>query len=161
MVHQFLWAATPQRTSIVDRMRTIALKLEFGISHNQTFEKYCNFLSTSQILILILHFSPNHINFLKFLISNLFVNTLGLLCRTLAVHFTDPFHVSIRVADKCNDGTLLLQVFNLWVQKNIPSTPQTCIDSSLLQETNLNKSNNGAIGYKAELECLLKSRETY
>ncbi|PQM39566.1 trafficking protein particle complex II-specific subunit 130 homolog [Prunus yedoensis var. nudiflora] len=27
-----------------------------------------------------------------------------------AVHFTDPFHVSTRVADKCNDGTLLLQV---------------------------------------------------
>ncbi|PON70583.1 TRAPP II complex, TRAPPC [Parasponia andersonii] len=62
-------SATPQRTSIVDGMRTIALKLEFGISHNQTFE------------------------------------------RTLAVHFTDPFHVSIRVADKCNDGTLLLQTF--------------------------------------------------
>ena len=30
--------------------------------------------------------------------------------RTLAVHFTDPFHVSTRVADKCSDGTLLLQV---------------------------------------------------
>ncbi|RVW93099.1 Trafficking protein particle complex II-specific subunit 130-like [Vitis vinifera] len=28
---------------------------------------------------------------------------------TLAVHFTDPFHVSTRVVDKCNDGTLLLQ----------------------------------------------------
>ncbi|KAM6553553.1 hypothetical protein CsatB_014315 [Cannabis sativa] len=62
-------SAIPQRTSIVDGMRTIALKLEFGISHNQTFD------------------------------------------RTLAVHFTDPFHVSMRVADKCNDGTLLLQVF--------------------------------------------------
>ncbi|KAK6154318.1 hypothetical protein DH2020_008566 [Rehmannia glutinosa] len=35
---------------------------------------------------------------------------LRLLRRTIAVHFTDPFHVSIRVADKCNDGTLLLQV---------------------------------------------------
>ncbi|CAB4277590.1 unnamed protein product [Prunus armeniaca] len=58
----------PQRHSIVDGMRTIALKLEFGASHNQIFE------------------------------------------RTLAVHFTDPFHVSTRVADKCNDGTLLLQV---------------------------------------------------
>ncbi|KAK0601260.1 hypothetical protein LWI29_038514 [Acer saccharum] len=32
------------------------------------------------------------------------------MCRTIAVHFTDPFHVSTRVADKCNDGTLLLQV---------------------------------------------------
>ncbi|XP_015896085.1 trafficking protein particle complex II-specific subunit 130 homolog isoform X1 [Ziziphus jujuba] len=61
-------SATPLTTSIVDGMRTIALKLEFGISHNQTFE------------------------------------------RTLAVHFTDPFHVSTRVADQCNDGTLLLQV---------------------------------------------------
>ncbi|KAK1583173.1 hypothetical protein Q3G72_021549 [Acer saccharum] len=58
----------PQRQSIVDGMRTIALKLEFGVSHNQLFD------------------------------------------RTIAVHFTDPFHVSTRVADKCNDGTLLLQV---------------------------------------------------
>lgn len=61
-------AAAPPRQSVVDGLRTIALKLEFGVSHNQTFE------------------------------------------RTLAVHFTDPFHVSTRVADKCNDGTLLLQV---------------------------------------------------
>ncbi|XP_021726056.1 trafficking protein particle complex II-specific subunit 130 homolog isoform X1 [Chenopodium quinoa] len=60
--------AASQRLSIVDMMRTMALKLEFGISHNQTFD------------------------------------------RTLAVHFTDPFHVSTRVIDKCNDGTLLLQV---------------------------------------------------
>ncbi|CAO2836054.1 unnamed protein product [Amaranthus hypochondriacus] len=59
--------AASQRLSIVDMMRTIALKLEFGISHNQTFD------------------------------------------RTLAVHFTDPFHISTRVIDKCNDGTLLLQ----------------------------------------------------
>ncbi|XP_052619685.1 uncharacterized protein LOC128126031 [Lactuca sativa] len=29
---------------------------------------------------------------------------------TIAVHFTNPFHVSTRVADKCSDGTLLLQV---------------------------------------------------
>ncbi|KAM1311019.1 hypothetical protein PS2_007524 [Malus domestica] len=61
-------SVAPQRQSIVDGMRMIALKLEFGASHNQIFE------------------------------------------RTLAVHFTDPFHVSTRVADKCNDGTLLLQV---------------------------------------------------
>lgn len=60
--------AASQRLSIVDMMRTMALKLEFGVSHNQTFD------------------------------------------RTLAVHFTDPFHVSTRVIDKCNDGTLLLQV---------------------------------------------------
>ncbi|RAL45497.1 hypothetical protein DM860_014886 [Cuscuta australis] len=57
-----------QRQSVVDGMRTIALKLEFGVSQNQVFE------------------------------------------RTMAVHFTDPFCVSIRVTDKCNDGTLLLQV---------------------------------------------------
>lgn len=57
-----------QRQSIVDGMRTIALKIKFGAFHNQTFEK------------------------------------------TLAVHFTDPFHVSTRIADKCNDGNLLLQV---------------------------------------------------
>nr|XP_043628055.1 trafficking protein particle complex II-specific subunit 130 homolog isoform X2 [Erigeron canadensis] len=56
------------RPSVVDGLRTVALKLEFGVSHNQTFE------------------------------------------RTIAVHFTDPFHVSTRVADKCSDGTLLLQV---------------------------------------------------
>ncbi|CAH9083216.1 unnamed protein product [Cuscuta epithymum] len=57
-----------QRQSVVDGMRTVALKLEFGVSRNQIFE------------------------------------------RTMAVHFTDPFCVSIRVTDKCNDGTLLLQV---------------------------------------------------
>lgn len=61
-------SVSPQRQSVVDGMRTIALKLEFGVSHNQTFE------------------------------------------RTLAVHFTDPFHVGTRIANKCNDGTLLLQV---------------------------------------------------
>ncbi|KAL5972557.1 hypothetical protein ACLOJK_039361 [Asimina triloba] len=61
-------AVTPARQSVVDGMRTIAVKLEFGVSHNQTFE------------------------------------------RTVAVHFTDPFHVSTRISDKCSDGTLLLQV---------------------------------------------------
>lgn len=61
-------SVTPQRQSIVDGMRTIALKLQFGVCHNQIFE------------------------------------------RTIAVHFTDPFHVSTRIADKCSDGTLLLQV---------------------------------------------------
>ncbi|KAK8527375.1 hypothetical protein V6N12_054589 [Hibiscus sabdariffa] len=58
----------PQKQSIVDGMRTIALKLEFGVSNNQIYDK------------------------------------------TIALHFTDPFHVSTRVADQCNDGTLLLQV---------------------------------------------------
>lgn len=36
-----LWAAVPPRQSVVDGLRTIALKLEFGVSHNQTFERYC------------------------------------------------------------------------------------------------------------------------
>ncbi|XWS27962.1 hypothetical protein CRYUN_Cryun25bG0025300 [Craigia yunnanensis] len=61
-------SGAPQRQSIVDGMRTIALKLEFGVSNNQIYD------------------------------------------RTIALHFTDPFHVSTRVADQCNDGTLLLQV---------------------------------------------------
>ncbi|GLT83383.1 hypothetical protein SLE2022_016760 [Rubroshorea leprosula] len=61
-------SVAPQKQSIVDGMRTIALRLEFGVSHNQIFE------------------------------------------RTIALHFTDPFHVSTRVADKCNDGSMLLQV---------------------------------------------------
>ncbi|KAL6544388.1 hypothetical protein OROMI_023250 [Orobanche minor] len=64
-------AVVPQRQSVVDGLRTIALKLDFGVSHNQTFEK------------------------------------------TIAVHFTDPFHVSTHVADKCSDGTLFLQVILL------------------------------------------------
>lgn len=57
-----------QKQSVVDGMRMIALKLEFGVFRNQVFE------------------------------------------RTIAVHFTNPFHVSTRVVDKCNDGALLLQV---------------------------------------------------
>ncbi|KAE8731744.1 TRS130 protein [Hibiscus syriacus] len=58
----------PQKQSIVDGMRTIALKLEFGISNNQIYDK------------------------------------------TIALHFTNPFHASTRVAYQCSDGTLLLQV---------------------------------------------------
>ncbi|GAA0139844.1 hypothetical protein LIER_01313 [Lithospermum erythrorhizon] len=61
-------STSAQGQSMVEGLRTIALKLEFGVSHNQTFES------------------------------------------TLAVHFTDPFHVSMRVADKCHGDTLLLQV---------------------------------------------------
>nr|KAJ0206961.1 hypothetical protein LSAT_V11C500246050 [Lactuca sativa] len=38
------------------------------------------------------------------------LNIFAIICRTIAVHFTNPFHVSTRVADKCSDGTLLLQV---------------------------------------------------
>ncbi|KAI3769242.1 hypothetical protein L6452_00343 [Arctium lappa] len=61
-------ATTSQRASVVDGLRTVALKLEFGVTHNQIFE------------------------------------------RTVAVHFTDPFHVSTRVSDEGSDGALLLQV---------------------------------------------------
>lgn len=35
-----LGAVVSQRQSVVEGLRTIALKLEFGVSHNQTFEKY-------------------------------------------------------------------------------------------------------------------------
>ncbi|KAI0524933.1 hypothetical protein KFK09_004323 [Dendrobium nobile] len=61
-------SVNPSRHSVVDGMRMIALKLQFGVFHNQIFE------------------------------------------RTIAVHFSEPFHVSTHVVDKCNDGTLLLQV---------------------------------------------------
>ncbi|MBA0716558.1 hypothetical protein Golax_015378, partial [Gossypium laxum] len=61
-------SGAPEKRSIVDRMRTIALKLEFGISKNQIYDT------------------------------------------TIALHFSDPFHVSTRVANQCNDSTLLLQV---------------------------------------------------
>lgn len=59
--------AASQTLSVVEGMRTMALKLEFGVSQNQTFE------------------------------------------RTLAVHFTDPLHISTRVIDMCG-GTFLLHV---------------------------------------------------
>lgn len=44
----------PQRQSIVDGLRTIALRLDFGVSHNQTFEKYQPFLILLSILLSIL-----------------------------------------------------------------------------------------------------------
>lgn len=62
------YAVQPQQQNVLEGMRTIALKLEFGAFHNQISE------------------------------------------RTIAVHFTQPFHVSTRVADKYKDGTLLIQV---------------------------------------------------
>ncbi|KAF3778258.1 Trafficking particle complex II-specific subunit 130-like protein [Nymphaea thermarum] len=79
---QGTYSVVPQKQSVVDGMRTIALKLEFGTTHNQTFE------------------------------------------RTIAVHFTDPFHVSVRVADQCNDGTVILHsqvkgtvtVYDAWLE---------------------------------------------
>ncbi|XP_017630599.1 trafficking protein particle complex II-specific subunit 130 homolog [Gossypium arboreum] len=61
-------SGAPEKQIIVDRMRTIALKLEFGISKNQIYDT------------------------------------------TIALHFSDPFHVSTRVTNQCNDRTLLLQV---------------------------------------------------
>ncbi|KAM0948506.1 putative TRAPP II complex, TRAPPC10 protein [Dioscorea sansibarensis] len=68
---------TSARQSVVDGMRTVALKLVFGAFHNQIFE------------------------------------------RTIAVHFTNPLHVSTRVVDKCNDGNLLLQaslhIHDAWI----------------------------------------------
>ena len=36
----FICSASPQKHSIVDGMRMIALKLEFGAFHNQIFERY-------------------------------------------------------------------------------------------------------------------------
>ncbi|KAL6638430.1 hypothetical protein ACP70R_023925 [Stipagrostis hirtigluma subsp. patula] len=78
--------ASPQKQSIVDGMRMIALKLEFGVFHNQVFE------------------------------------------RTIAVHFTNPFHVSTRVVDKCNDGTLLLQVILRSEVKAALYVKDVCLD---------------------------------
>ncbi|KAJ0102315.1 hypothetical protein Patl1_04570 [Pistacia atlantica] len=82
-------SVTPQTQSIVDGMRTIALKLEFGVSHNQIFERHSLF---SVILL------------------DVILNFCFLFPVTIAVHFTNPFHVSTRVSDKCIDGTILLQV---------------------------------------------------
>ena len=39
------------------------------------------------------------------------------LCRTIAVHFTDPFHICTRVADKYNGNGLLLQVHWKYILK--------------------------------------------
>lgn len=68
MLARGTFSVNPSRHSVVDGMRMIALKLHFGVFHNQIFE------------------------------------------RTIAVHFSEPFQVSTHVVDKCNDGTLLLQV---------------------------------------------------
>ena len=35
----FFFSASPQKQNIVDGMRMIALKLEFGVFHNQVFER--------------------------------------------------------------------------------------------------------------------------
>jgi hypothetical protein len=37
------FSVTTRRESIVDGMRTIALKLEFGAFHNQIFERFLHF----------------------------------------------------------------------------------------------------------------------
>lgn len=106
-------------------MRTIALKLEFGVSHNQIFDRHdLSFTSLSLhssfwiVIALFCHFpyiysfvfSVFHIPVCSILLSELHFHAFD---RTMAVHFTNPFHVSTRVADKCNDGTLLLQVYSL------------------------------------------------
>ncbi|KAH0906442.1 hypothetical protein HID58_038269 [Brassica napus] len=62
-------SVTPLKQDILEGMRTVALKLEFGVHHNQIFES-----------------------------------------RTVAAHFTDPFDVTTRVVNKCNDGTMVMQV---------------------------------------------------
>lgn len=45
--HMYLYwlfsSVTTRRESIVDGMRTIALKLEFGAFHNQIFERFFHF----------------------------------------------------------------------------------------------------------------------
>ncbi|KAL4378016.1 hypothetical protein GQ457_02G037710 [Hibiscus cannabinus] len=76
----------PDRQSVVDRMRTLALKLEFGISKNQIYE------------------------------------------RPVTLHFSDPFHVTTRIVDQCDDDTLLLQV-TLHSQLNATlSVYDVCLD---------------------------------
>ncbi|GJM95475.1 hypothetical protein PR202_ga12215 [Eleusine coracana subsp. coracana] len=60
--------ASPQKQSIVDGMRMIALKLEFGVFHNQVFE------------------------------------------RTIAVHFTNPFHVIL-----CSEVKASLHTKDMWL----------------------------------------------
>lgn len=87
----------------MDGLRTIALKLDFGVSHNQKFERhYCILSSFVQSL---------HICLMVFVFcSSVLSMNLSPILRTVAVHFTDPFHVSTRVTDKSSDGSLLLQV---------------------------------------------------
>lgn len=38
---------SPQKQSVVDGMRMIALKLEFGVFHNQVFERYLSIFSSN------------------------------------------------------------------------------------------------------------------
>ena len=40
VIISFLWAAASQRWSIVEGLRTMALKLDFGMAHNQMFDRY-------------------------------------------------------------------------------------------------------------------------
>lgn len=38
-----LGAVSSGRPSVVDGLRTVALKLEFGVSHNQKFDRFLDF----------------------------------------------------------------------------------------------------------------------
>lgn len=95
-------------------MRTLALKLIFGISSNQTFERHSLFsIILSDIISNCVSLFPLcvcvAITHLLFICINL-LDYLALICRTIAVHFTDPFHVRTRVSYKGVDDTILLQV---------------------------------------------------
>lgn len=50
-------AVTTRRQSIVDGMRTIALKLEFGVSRNQIFERFSHFHHAYILFHVIDHFA--------------------------------------------------------------------------------------------------------
>lgn len=41
IVFFFTLTVTPLKQDILEGMRTVALKLEFGVNHNQIFERYC------------------------------------------------------------------------------------------------------------------------
>ncbi|MQL80119.1 hypothetical protein Taro_012568 [Colocasia esculenta] len=98
-------AVFPQKQNVVDGMRTIALKLEFGVAHNQTFERSYILLVCISLLSKSSETKPRSD------MANLGDTSNSLsFYRTIAVHFTDPFHISTRVADKCSDDSLLLQV---------------------------------------------------
>ncbi|ERN03402.1 hypothetical protein AMTR_s00003p00258540 [Amborella trichopoda] len=47
-------AVISQRQNIVDGMRTLALKLEFGVSHNQTFESISDVHNLKMIMEILM-----------------------------------------------------------------------------------------------------------
>lgn len=48
----FALTVNPLKQDILEGMRTVALKLEFGVHHNQIFERYCISSLSWQILII-------------------------------------------------------------------------------------------------------------